>query len=67
MPIYIYIYIYTYVVLSISALTVSWNVVCLDTQDGIVRRLLVGRGGGLRCAGTGIWSDVVESCVRGSQ
>ena len=40
---------------------------CFDTQDGIVRRLLVGRGGGLRCAETGMWSEVVESCVRGSQ
>ena len=54
-------------VLLMSDLTVSWNVVCFDTQDGIVRRSLVGRGGGLRCAETGMWSDVVESCVRGSQ
>lgn len=38
----------------------------LETQAGIVGRLLVGFAFGLSVLETGMWSEVVEMCVRGS-
>ena len=40
---------------------------CLDTQEGIVGRLFFGLVCGRSCVETGIWSEVVDLCVRGSQ